>query len=152
MESSVKEVQDHLVDLLTPLTKSFPATFIAFEKIVYSPPLSDNPRNTTVILSVTGDTINPAPVSPESSYAWTVLTRTVKDVFGDDVILAPSLMTGNTDTKFYWDLSRDIWRFTPVREGGRGNQHTVDEFVFAKDHVDGFGFYVRLIRVADNGY
>lgn len=151
MESSVKEVQNHLIELLAPLTKSFPATFIAFDEKIYSPSQSDNPRNTTVILSTTPDTLNPAPVSPESSYAWDILSSTVKNVFGKDVILAPSLMTGNTDTKFYWDLSRDIWRFTPVREGGRGNAHTVDEFVGAKDHVGIFGFYVQLIRSADDG-
>ena len=60
-------------------------------------------------------------------------------------------MTGNTDTKFYWELSRDIWRFTPIKENGRGNAHTVDEFVGAKDHVGAFGFYVKLIRGADSG-
>ena len=151
MESSVKEVQTHLTDLLTPLTKSLPANFIAFDKEIYSPSLSDNPGNTTIILSTTPDTLDPAPVSPETSYAWGVLTSTVQHVFGDHVILAPSLMTGNTDTKFYWGLSRDIWRFTPIRENGRGNAHTVDEFVGAKDHVEVFGFYVKLIRGADSG-
>jgi Gly-Xaa carboxypeptidase len=151
MESSVKEVQNHLIDLLTPLTKSLPATFIAFDKEIHSPSHSDNPRNTTVILSTTPDTLDPAPVSPETSYAWGILGSTIKRVFGDHVILAPSLMTGNTDTKFYWGLSRDIWRFTPVKENGRGHAHTVDEFVGAKDHVELFGFYVTLIRGADSG-
>jgi Gly-Xaa carboxypeptidase len=151
MSSSVKEVENHLTDLLTPLTKEFPATFIAFDKKVFAPSQSENPRNTTIILSTTPDTLDPAPVSPENTYAWGVLSSTVKNVFGEHVILAPSLMTGNTDTKFYWELTRDIWRFTPIKEGRRGNAHTVDEFVEAKDHVIGFGFYVKLIRGADSG-
>jgi Gly-Xaa carboxypeptidase len=151
MESSVQEVQNHLIELLMPLAKRLPATLIAFDKKVYAPSQSDNPRNTTVSLSTTPDTLDPAPVSPESSYAWDILSSTVKNVFGRDVVLAPSLMTGNTDTKFYWDLSRDIWRFTPIQEGGRGNAHTVDEFVGAKDHVEAFGFYVQLMRSADDG-
>ena len=149
MESSVKEVQDHLIDLLTPLTKSLPAKFVAFDKNVYTPSASDNPRNTTVVLSATPDRLNPAPVSPEKTWAWKVFGSTVKHVFGEDVILAPSLMTGNSDTKYYWDLTRDIWRFSPVREGGRGHAHTVDEFIGAKNHVETFGFYVTLIRGAD---
>lgn len=149
MESSVREVEDHLVDLIEPLSKSLNATFVAFDKKIYTPSESDNPRNTTITLSTTPDTLEPAPVSPEDSYAWGVLSNTVKNVFGNEAILAPSLMTGNTDTKFYWDLTRDIWRFTPIRESGRGNAHTVDEFVGAKDHVVGFGFYVKLIRYAD---
>jgi len=151
MESSVKEVQNHLIDLLTPLAKSLPATFIAFSRNIFSPSQASNPRNTTIILSTTPDTLNPAPVSPKDSYAWGILESTVKLVFGEDVILAPSLMTGNTDTKFYWELSRDIWRFTPIRKNGRGNAHTVDEFVGARDHVNCFGFYVKLVRGADYG-
>jgi Gly-Xaa carboxypeptidase len=151
MESSVKEVQSHLISLLTPLIKSLPATFIAFNQKLSSPSTFSNPQNTTVILSTTPDTLDPAPVSPVDTYAWSVLAATVKDVFGQDVVLAPSLMTGNTDTRYYWELCKDIWRFTPIREGGRGNAHTVDEFLKARDHVIGFGFYVTLIRGADSG-
>jgi Gly-Xaa carboxypeptidase len=151
MESSVKEVEDHLIDLLTPLTKNIHATFIAFNKKIFTPSESDNPRNTTITLSTGPDNLGPAPVSPEDSYAWVVLANTVKNVFGEDVVLAPSLMTGNTDTKFYWELTRDIWRFTPIKESGRGNAHTVDEFVGVDDHVIGMGFYVNLIRGADSG-
>jgi Gly-Xaa carboxypeptidase len=151
MESSISEVETHLIDLLTPLAKDFPATFIAFDHPIYSPSTTDNPRNTTVRLTTTPEMLDPAPVSPDDSYAWRVLADTVKHCFGEEVVLAPSLMTGNTDTKFYWDLTKDIWRFTPSRRGGRGNAHTVDEFVEAKTHVDGFGFYVNLIRGADGG-
>jgi Gly-Xaa carboxypeptidase len=151
MESSVKEVQSHLISLLQPFTKSLPATFIAFNQKIYSPSPPTNPQNTTIVLSTTPDTIDPAPVSPVNTYAWGVLASTVRDVFGGEVVLAPSLMTGNTDTKYYWDLCKDIWRFTPIREGGRGNAHTVDEFVKARAHVTGFGFYVKLIRGADSG-
>ena len=149
MESLIKEVQTHLIDLLTPLIKSLPATFIAFSQPLYIPSTSINPRNTTVVLSTTPEMLNPAPVSPITSPAWRILSRAVNRSFGEQVVLAPSLMTGNTDTKFYWGLARDIWRFTPSWKGGRGNAHTVDEFVGGKDHVEGFGFYVRLIRGAD---
>ena len=151
MQSSVNEVKNHLTDLLSPLTKSLPATFIAFDKKIYSPSASDNPRNTTVVLATTPDTLDPAPVSPETTYAWKLLASTVKQTFGKDVVLAPSLMTGNTDTKFYWDLTRDIWRFTPIRENSRANAHTVDEWVSAEAHVIGMGFYVTLILGADTG-
>ena len=149
MESSVKEVQSHLISLLNPFAQTLPARLIAFDQIISTP--NNNPQNTTVTLSTTPETLDPAPVSPVDSYAWDVLASTVKDVFGAEVILAPSLMTGNTDTKYYWELCKDIWRFTPIRQGGRGNAHTVDEFVKAKDHVLGFGFYVKLIQGADSG-
>ena len=152
MESFVKQVQSHLTSLLTPLAKSLSATLITFDGTLIShPSASSNPQNTTITLTTTADTLDPAPVSPEDTYAWGVLASTVQATFGARVVLAPSLMTGNTDTKFYWELSEDIWRFTPIREGGRGNAHTVDEFVGAKEHVLGMGFYVRLIRGANTG-
>jgi Gly-Xaa carboxypeptidase len=149
MESSVKAIEDHLIDLIMPLSQSIKATFIAFDKEIYTPPEPENPWNTTIILATEKEPLEPAPVSPLNSSAWSVLSRTVKAVFGQETILAPSLMTGNTDTKHYWDLTRDIWRFTPIRSGGRGNAHTVDEFVGQRDHVDGFGFYVKLILYAN---
>ena len=149
MGSSVKQVQNHLTELLTPLINSIPATFIAFDKHISSLAPSENPQNTTVTLSLSGDAINPAPASPVTSHAWRLLARTVKEVFGQQVVLAPSLMTGNTDTKYYWELCNDIWRFTPIWEGGRGNAHTVDEFVGIRDHVRTFEFYVQLIRGAE---
>src|SRR5579859_55433 len=146
MESSVKEVQDHLTALLTPLAKSLSVNLISFTHSIYHPSDDTNPRNTTITLSNSDDTLDPAPVSPQDTYAWEVPSNTVKSVFGRETILAPSLMTGNTDTKFYWALSRDIWRFTPVLEGGRGNAHTVDEWVGIDAHLRGIGFYVKLIR------
>jgi len=149
MESSVKQVQDHLTTLLTPFAKSLSANLISFKNTIYTPSAESNPRNTTITLSNSDDTLDPAPVSPEEGYAWEVLSNTVKSVFGEETILAPSLMTGNTDTKFYWDLSRDIWRFTPISAGGRANAHTVDEWVGIEDHVRGMGFYVKLIRFSE---
>lgn len=146
MESSVKQVQDHLTDLLTPLAKSLSANLISFTHSIYTPNIDSNPRNTTITLSNSDDNLDPAPRSPEDTEAWKILSNTVKSVFGKETILAPSLMTGNTDTKFYWDLSRDIWRFTPIYGGGRGNAHTVDEWVGIEHHVRGVGFYVKLIR------
>ena len=149
MESSVKEVEDHLTQLLIPLAKSLSANLVSFSHSIYTPSDGSNPRNTTITLSMYADSLDPAPVSPEDTYAWKVLSNTVKSVFGRETILAPSLMTGNTDTKFYWDLSKDIWRFTPIYHGGRGNAHTVDEWVGIEDHVRGVGFYIKLILFAN---
>lgn len=149
MESSVNQVQDHLTQLLIPLAKHLSANLISFSHSIYTPTKDTNPRNTTITLSADADSLDPAPVSPEDTSPWKVLSNTVKSVFGEKTILAPSLMTGNTDTKFYWDLSKDIWRFTPIYGGGRANAHTVDEWVGIEDHVRGVGFYIKLIRFAN---
>jgi Gly-Xaa carboxypeptidase len=82
----------------------------------------------TITLETLGndEPLEPSPVSPFDTDAYKIFTGTIKQVIGEDVIVAPSLMTGNTDTKFYWGLSRNIYRFSPVREVGRANAHTVD--------------------------
>ncbi|RDW67020.1 hypothetical protein BP5796_09769 [Coleophoma crateriformis] len=89
--------------------------------------------------------LEPSPVSPYDTDAYRVFTGTIKQVLGEDIIVAPSIMTGNTDTKYYWDLSKNIYRFSPVREEGRFNAHTVDERVGMKEHMEGIKFYTQII-------
>src|SRR5271170_4677793 len=76
MESSVKEVQSHLISLLTPLAHSLPPTLLAFNHLISSPSPSSDPQNTTITLTTTPDTLDPAPVSPDDTYAWGVLRGT----------------------------------------------------------------------------
>jgi Gly-Xaa carboxypeptidase len=42
--------------------------------------------------------LEPSPVSPFDTDAYRTFTGTIKQVMGEDIIVAPSLMTGNTDT------------------------------------------------------
>lgn len=102
-----------------------------------------------IILENFDEPLEPSPVSPFDTEAYKTFTGTIKQVMGEDVIVAPSLMTGNTDTKFYWGLSKNIYRFSPVREGGRDNAHTVDERLGLKEHVEGVRFYAQLILNGD---
>lgn len=93
--------------------------------------------------------IEPAPVSPFDSDAYKTFTGTIKQVLGEDIIVAPSLMTVTTDTKYYWDLSKNIYRLSPIREEGRANAHTVDERVGIKEHIEAVKFYAQLILNGD---
>ena len=98
-----------------------------------------------VILEDFDEPLEPSPVSPFDSEAYKTFTGTIKQTFGEDYIVAPSLMTGNTDTKYYWNLSKNIYRFSPVRDEGRANAHTVDERVGMKEHIEGVRFYAQMI-------
>lgn len=102
-----------------------------------------------IILEDFDEPLEPAPVSPFDTEAYKTFTGTIKQSFGEDYIVAPSLMTGNTDTKYYWDLSRNIYRFSPVRDEGRANAHTVDERVGMKEHIEGVKFYTQMIFNGD---
>lgn len=110
--------------------------------------VSGNTSSTSVgqiILEDFEEPLEPSPVSPYDSEAYKLFTGTIKQVLGEEIIVAPSLMTGNTDTKYYWGLSKNIYRFSPVRDEGRGNAHTVDEFVGMKEHIEGVKFYTKMI-------
>lgn len=57
-------------------------------------------------------------------------------------------MQGNTDTIHYWNLTRNIYRFSPAREGTRIGIHTVDERVDMMAHVEGMRlYYGQLTRI-----
>ena len=50
-------------------------------------------------------------------------------------------MQGNTDTIQYWNLTRNIYRFSPAREGTRFGVHTVDEHIDMMAHLEGMRLY-----------
>jgi Gly-Xaa carboxypeptidase len=61
-------------------------------------------------------------------------------------------MTGNTDTRYYWDLSEHIFRYGPGwdrEQKGLGNIHTVDERIGVQGHVDTTKWFFAWIRNMD---
>jgi Gly-Xaa carboxypeptidase len=106
--------------------------------------------------------ITPAKVPSASSDAATpfsVLAGTTRALYGEDVVVAPGIMTGNTDTRYYWDLTRHIFRFSPGYDrsvdkskegnGGLGKIHTVDERVSVAAHVQAVKWYWLFLRNMD---
>lgn len=71
------------------------------------------------------------------STAWRLLAGTVRSVYesrpdadGSEVIVSPAVFTGNTDTKRYWNLTKNIYRFAYMTMGADLNHvHTVDEYM-----------------------
>ncbi|KAF5092590.1 hypothetical protein D0Z03_002793 [Geotrichum reessii] len=118
-----------------------------------------------------GSFIQPAPISPVTGPTWETLAGTIRDVFenfagsiidptkptdqqqnGSDqkksIIVAPSLMTANTDTKHYWFLTKNIYRFSPTRvtDINMGNIHTVNEHLPLEVHRESVVFYYSFIK------
>lgn len=111
--------------------------------------------------------IQPAPVTSTDTEAWTKLAGTIREVFEEfggeikgttsdvedktPVVVAPSLMTANTDTKHYWNLTKNIFRFSPSRNTGvSGNIHTVNENIAYQVYLEGIVFYYNYIKNASN--
>jgi Gly-Xaa carboxypeptidase len=147
VESSTSDIKSHVKSVISSeILPKFSFSLDAWGDI------SGNTSDSSVgriTLSTFDATLEPAPVSPSDTDAYKTFTGTIKQVFGKDVIVAPSLMTGNTDTKFYWGLTKNIYRFSPVSADGRENAHTVDERIGLKEHIEGVKFYTQLILNGD---
>ncbi|TFK33512.1 hypothetical protein BDQ12DRAFT_738741 [Crucibulum laeve] len=143
IHSTPKDVQTTYLALIKPIAEKYSLLFNG--RSVSSEPSIGN------ISAIPSDGSLPSPISPFTldSTAWKVFARAVQASFGKDVISAPSAMTGNTDTRHYWNLSKNIYRWSPARIGTRLNAHTVDEKIMIDSHIDGIKFYTELIIQSD---
>ncbi|WVQ95136.1 hypothetical protein IAU59_002230 [Kwoniella sp. CBS 9459] len=170
--SSVTELQERLVDVLGPVASKLNLQLEAFGKEVqyhgcHSDEKSKGPKAGKVILDVAwNSSLEPAPVSPFTveDPAWRLLSGTVKGVYNTrpearlnaeeakkEIIMAPSISTGNTDTKRYWNLTRNIYRFAyqQGKSNGFNNVHTVDEHIPADVFVEQVRWFLNFIVNVD---
>lgn len=154
---SVETVKQNAVAVLKPIASKFNLSLSAFEP----GNTSDAATSTPLLTLSTEADLEPAPISSTDvqNAVWNLFSGTIRQTFedldiyrGKTVIPAGDVMTGNTDTKSYWALTKNIYRFTPAREGTRLNAHTVDERLEVQAHVEGMRFYYDLMRNFDKAH
>lgn len=98
--------------------------------------------------------LEPAPLTPLGDAApWKLLQAVIRSVWSD-ILVAPDLMGGNTDTKSYWELTTNIFRFSPGSDlpfpipGEGENIHTVNERTTIDGIVKATRFYALLMQAA----
>ncbi|KAH9825919.1 putative vacuolar carboxypeptidase Cps1 [Teratosphaeria destructans] len=117
----------------------------------------NEPRTADGILTLTTDQLLiPSPVTPTGSTndVWTLVGSTLRQVYQsvdtlpgvETVIPVGSIATGNSDTSHYWNLTTQIYRFTPIREDARQGVHTVDERIEMQAHLEATRVYYDLMR------
>mmetsp|Transcript_16439 Transcript_16439/g.31146 ORF Transcript_16439/g.31146 Transcript_16439/m.31146 type:complete len:556 (-) Transcript_16439:182-1849(-) len=92
----------------------------------------------------------PSPVSDhKKSKGFHLIEKSVKTVFG--FISAPSLCIGNTDTRWYWDLSENIYRFSPVPLSLSETSmfHGFNERISIKTLISMVDFYKEILLKCD---
>ncbi|KAJ7485309.1 hypothetical protein FB451DRAFT_52759 [Mycena latifolia] len=142
VDSSVKEVQDRYVRILTPVAQRFNLTVVDFDATV--------PETATRYLKLsTPHGSDSSPVSPYSGSAWDIFSGTARHLWGEDAIVAPLLMNGGTDTRSFQNLSRAIYRFEPLRFTDKYDIHTVDERIHIDGHLNTIRWIYALIQNAD---
>ncbi|TFK33516.1 hypothetical protein BDQ12DRAFT_715813 [Crucibulum laeve] len=136
ISSSIHEVQSTYLSLIAPIAKQYsllvngasPTNSLS-ASFSSSSPTTSTIGNITLSYGSHGSLHEPSPQAPydAKSVAWTVLARANQAAFGPQVVTAPGLMTGGTDTRHYWNLTKNIYRWTPARAGTRYGAHDVDE-------------------------
>lgn len=87
-----------------------------------------------------------SPMSSIESIAFDQLHRTIREVF-PDVVVAPFVLVGSTDSVHYSDFGADIYRFIPARFTERDTQrfHGIDERISLQNYTDIVRFYHQLV-------
>ncbi|KAI1871867.1 hypothetical protein JX265_005853 [Neoarthrinium moseri] len=145
--SSSTDVKKHLTHLASKITQKYNLTLHAFDG-------EETPSSIT--LSLSKDPLEPAPVTPteiDSLTPYAILSGTTRALYGEELYVSPGLMTGNTDTRYYWGVTKHIFRYAPgwdpEDEGGLGNIHTVDERISVLNHINVVKWYTMFVRNVD---
>ncbi|KAG1880394.1 hypothetical protein C8R48DRAFT_683828 [Suillus tomentosus] len=160
-ESSIAATKVRDIGLLKSLANDFNLSYTAFGSYVSN---EDAPSYGTLTLSTAfGDGLEPAPVTPsgEDAAPFRLLSGTIKAAYNshrnisgsDAIIVSPGIMSGNTDTRFYWKLTDHIFRYGHLEAAGGGSLpsgvHTVNEAISINSFVGMIGFYTTLVLNVD---
>jgi carboxypeptidase PM20D1 len=92
--------------------------------------------------------LEPSPVSRADASApgWRAITASLASIF-PAATPAPGLMLGNTDTRYYWALARDIYRHCPTELSMAGTKlfHGRDERITVPNLARISAFYAAVI-------
>ncbi|KAJ9105022.1 hypothetical protein QFC19_003653 [Naganishia cerealis] len=151
--SSINETQAHLAHAIGLVAKAHNMTFAAFPSKEDRREYDSGSRY--VVAEVFGIPLEPAPYTPEEGGVFDMFAGTIKAVLpgpnGEERTVAPYSSTGNTDTKMYWNLSKNIFRFMAASmEGGMNGAHTVNEKASMNAHMKVIAFVHGIVQAAND--
>ncbi|KDQ15518.1 hypothetical protein BOTBODRAFT_108726 [Botryobasidium botryosum FD-172 SS1] len=155
IHSSSSAIIDHLTKVLMPLAKHFDLAFSAGGVNITSPA---NPAGALVISDAFGRTFEPAPITPTNAAPYKLLSGTIRAAYangrgrtsGNEMIVAPGMAAGNTDTRHYWALTQHIFRYKHLAAADLFHEiHTTNEALKAEGFVESIRFFTTLILNAD---
>jgi carboxypeptidase PM20D1 len=104
--------------------------------------VSDKVRVETV-----GFLTNPSPVSSVDSEAYKILEKTIRGMY-PDAIVVPGLIGGGTDSRYFYEISDDVYRFYPMRldPSNMTRFHGIDEKISKENYKEIIQFAYQLIK------
>lgn len=161
--SSVAEVKAHDTELLKGLADKFNLTYNAFGTKVTEEAEGAPSSGSLTLSDAYGTALEPAPVTPtvKDAAPYQLLSGTIKATYNshraltatNEIIVSPGMPSGNTDTRYYWNLTRHIFRYNHSNAGNKANRlsgvHTVNESIEVDAFVEMIRFFTTLILNAD---
>lgn len=154
---TVEQVKNHFVGRVKGVAEKHGLNLVAFGKSVYE---TEKLHGHIKVGLYSNHTLEYAPVSPSDDTVWEYLARTTRHVFENlvlknstdyPIITAPGIMPANTDTKYYWNLTKNIYRYSPmIVDYHEINIHSVDEKVEFDGHLQLTAFYYEYIQNVDS--
>ena len=91
--------------------------------------------------------VEPSKVSSSNSPSFNIMHTTIKQIF-NDVIVAPGLVIATTDSRYYQDISKDIYRFIPIKLSLEDLSmiHGYNEKISIDSYFLMVQFYIQLIK------
>lgn len=89
----------------------------------------------------------PSKLSATDNEQFKILNTTILQLF-PNVVVAPYLVVGGTDSRHYGELTDNIYRFSPIHlnKNNQKSFHGLNERVAVSDFYDAIAFYVQLIQ------
>ncbi|KAK6454906.1 Gly-X carboxypeptidase [Scheffersomyces xylosifermentans] len=156
VETPLKDIREHFTNRVIEVAKRHDLGVVSFGK--------------TVLNGTSGhfelreqQGLETAPVSPANDTVWKYIAGTTRHVFEDlvftnktePIIVSPVLMPANTDTRHYWDLTRNIYRYSPFfspDDISESHIHSVDEKVRVDGHLQLIAFFYEYIQNVDTAF
>jgi len=103
--------------------------------------------DTAMEVRAIGPQVEPSPISPTDDAAWAALQRSIRQVYPSSVV-APYLVVGATDARYFRDLTPNVYRFVPnlMESGDLARFHGTNERVSVQGYVQGIRFYTQLLQ------
>jgi carboxypeptidase PM20D1 len=91
--------------------------------------------------------INPSPVSPTDSSGYQLISKTIRGM-DENILVAPYMVRGGTDARYFYDVSPNVYRFMFLRANPEtiGYIHGIDERVAVDSYFEAIRYYYHLIR------
>jgi carboxypeptidase PM20D1 len=92
---------------------------------------------------------DPSPVSPTDTRGYQLIASTIR-AFQPETLVAPYLVRGGTDAKYFYSVSDNVYRFAMVRVTPETVRyvHGIDERLPVEDYLLAVRFYFNMLKQA----